>query len=402
MQFSYQARDSFGRVQSGEIVADSEEAASQQLRQDGFYILSIQGKSAAANSTSTLFQRRVKRTDVIYMTNQLAVMIDAGVPLTNAIEGLARQTENPTLQAILRKIQDSVQAGEDFSSALSRHPKQFDKTYVNLIRASEASGTMSEMLDRIASQSRNELETRQKVKGALMYPFVMLLMCLGVCTFLLVYVFPKLTPMFEGRDIEVPGPTLFLMAISDFLINQWIWVIIGVVVIVATMIYARGQTWGRIAYDWVWINIPLFGVLCRKAAIGRSLRTLATTINAGVPMLESLELCAGVSNNYFFEKCWMAVSEKVTTGKQIHEALEMEANSLIPPTVLQMIASGESTGKLGKVLDKVSDYFEAEVSNTVKATTSLIEPLMIATMGCAIGTIALAMLLPIFKLSTSH
>ena len=185
--------------------------------------------------------------------------------------------------------------------------------------------------------------------------------------------------------------------LSDALLNYWYVFLVASGALAGGFLYARRQRWGRIALDWLWLHLPILGPLSAKVSIGRSLRTLATTINSGVPMLESIELTAGVANNVFYEDCWRGVGEQITSGKQIHEALE--GNRLFPATLLQMIASGEATGKLGIVLNKVSDYFDREVDNAIKAATSMLEPMMVALMGSVIGTIALAMLLPIFKLS---
>ncbi|MEX0718008.1 MAG: type II secretion system F family protein [Planctomycetaceae bacterium] len=402
MHFAYQARDSGGRIRDGEIAAADTDEAARLLRRDGLYLLSLKEKAAdaAAGIELALFGRRVSRSDVIYFTNQLAIMVDAGVPLAEGLEGLARQTENPRFKRILSEVRTAVESGDDLSTALARFPGQFDSTYVNLVKASEVSGTLAPMLDRISTQARADLETRSKVKGALMYPGVMLLMCVSVSVFLLAYVFPKLTPMFESRSLELPGPTAFMMALSNGMIHGWYWFILGAVAVVGGFLWARKQRWGRIALDWFWIHVPIIGPLLRKVAISRSIRTLATTINAGVPVLEAMRLGSAVSGNVFYERVWEQAAERVTAGKQIHEALE--GCELFPATLLQMIASGETTGKLGAVLDKVSDYFDSEVSNTVKTTTSLLEPIMVFAMGGIIGTIALAMLLPIFKLSTGH
>jgi type IV pilus assembly protein PilC len=228
----------------------------------------------------------------------------------------------------------------------------------------------------------------------------MLVMCVGVSIFLLTYVFPKLTPMFAAKKMDVPKPTLIMMALSGALTNYWYLFVIGGLLLGGFLIYVRRQPWGRRAFDWLWMHLPILGPLVQKVALSRSLRTLASTINAGVPMLEALELSAGVANNHFYEQCWRNVGDQVMSGRQIHEALE--GNKLIPATLQQMIASGEATGKLGQILNKVSDYFDREVANAVKSATSMIEPLMVAVMGTAIGTIALAMLLPIFKLSSGH
>ncbi len=398
MQFVYQARDAAGNVREGKIAAESSEAATQQLRQDGMYLLSLQPMTADGDGGSiSLFQKRISRTDIVYLTNQLAIMIDAGVPLAGALASLGGQSEHPTLKATLEDIQKRVEGGDEFSVTLERFPKYFDRTYVNLVKASEASGTLGQMLERIAVQLRGELETRQKVKAAMMYPAAMSLMCVGVSIFLLTYVFPKLTPMFASKQMDLPGPTSLMIWLSDALLNYWYVFLVASGALAGGFLYARRQRWGRIALDWLWLQLPILGPLSAKVSIGRSLRTLATTINSGVPMLESIELTAGVANNVFYEDCWRGVGEQITSGKQIHEALE--GNRLFPATLLQMIASGEATGKLGIVLNKVSDYFDREVDNAIKAATSMLEPMMVALMGSVIGTIALAMLLPIFKLS---
>ena len=399
MQFTYQARDTTGRIREGEIGAADADEATRQLRQGGLYLLSFEEAGEKSNRGELhLFKKRIPRIDIIFLTNQLAVMVDAGVPLANALEGLARQSENPTMKSMLERIGQRVQAGDNFSAALAEYPKQFDKTYVNLVKASEASGTLAQMLERIATQTQAELETRQKVKGALMYPAAMMVMCVGVSIFLLTYVFPKLMPMFATRTIEVPLPTKLMIVLSTGLTNYWYAFIAAAVVLIGFLFWMRRQTWGRTAFDWCWLHVPVLGPMLRKVIIGRSLRTLATTVNAGVPVLEALELSARVSNNVFYERCWTRVGEQVTAGKQIHESLE--GNRLFPQTLLQMIACGESTGKLGEILNKVGEYYEREIANAVKAATSLIEPIMVFAMGGVIGTIALAMLLPIFTLSS--
>lgn len=403
MQFAYQARDISGKMRHGELAAASSQEATKLLRQEGMYLLSLdeasESTAAQAFQSLSLFQKRVSRSEIVYVTSQMAVMIDAGVPLSTALSSVTEQTENATLKDVLSRIANDVESGESFSAALNHFPKLFDKTYVNLVKASEASGTLGKMLERISVQSINEQEIRQKVRGALTYPAVMLCMCVGVCIFLLAYVFPKLTPMFASRTLEIPLPTRVMMSISNVLVHHSLWVVVGVAAFIGLIVYSIRQPWGRKLVDWIWLHVPVVGPMVRKVVIGRSLRTLATTINAGVPMLESLKLSASVSNNIYYEHCWLEVGDQVSTGRQIHEALE--GNTLIPKTLVQMIASGESTGKLGQVLEKVSDYYEREVGNAIKSATSLIEPVMVLLMGGIIGGIALSMLLPIFRLSQS-
>lgn len=399
MQFAYQARDLTGRIRDGLITAETAAEATRQLRTEGLYLLSLDEHSGRAPVSSLpVFQKRITRNEIVYLTNQLAVMVDAGVPLATALGGLAQQCANSRLKRILDAIQKDVESGEDFSTALARFPKHFDRTYINLVKASEASGTLPPMLERIAAHLRAELETRQKVRGALLYPAVMLVLCIGVSIFLLAYVFPKLLPMFATRSVEVPLPTRLMMSASDALVHQWPWLLLGTAVLGGFLAYARGQPWGRRILDSIWLNLPILGPMQKKVIIGRSLRTLATTINAGVPVLQAIQLSAGVARNVHYERAWQEAGDLVEAGKQIHEALE--GNRLFPATLLQMIASGEASGKLGQVLNKVSDYFDREVSNAIKTVTSLVEPVMVLVMGGVIGTIALAMLLPIFQLSS--
>lgn len=399
MRFTYQAKDSNGSLRSGELSTDSYDAASMQLRQQGLYVVSLEEVAEASSSGGpSLFAKKITRRDIVEFASQLAVMVDAGVPISSALEGLVGQTDHPTMKALIVSLQDKVQSGEDLSMALSKYPKHFDKAFVNLVRASEASGQLGAMLERIAVQYRTESETRSKIKGAMIYPAAMLTMCTGVVIFLLTYVFPKLMPMFAGREKDIPGPTKFLLFLSTSMIAHWPWYLGATMGTIVLLVLFVRRPAGRIALDWVKIHAPPFHVLSRKVALSRSLRTLSTTLNAGVPMLDALQLSAGTANNHFYESCWNQVSEQVTTGRQVHEALQ--GQTLFPKMVVQMIASGEKTGRLGNVLEKVSDYLEREVANTVKTVTSLLEPLIITVLGSAIGGIAIAMLLPIFKLSS--
>lgn len=401
MQFTYTARNTSGQNQSGEMLAESRDDAVAKLRQDGLYLLALEESDTnSKDGFSAVRKKRVSRKDIIYFTNQLAIMVDAGVPVATALEGISKQMENPTLAEILTNIQKSVEAGCDLSAALAEYPRQFDKTYVNLIKASEASGTMPQMLNRIAAQAEEEQETIQQVKGALIYPAIMFVMCIGVCIFLLTYVFPKLMPMFAARGAAVPTPTKIMIAVSTAITSYWYLILLFLAILGGAFYYARSQPWGKAAFDWIIIRLPIFGSMMKKLAISRSIRTLATTINAGVPMLEAIELSADVSDNIHFKKSWEEISEQVMTGKQIHEALE--GKTLFPATMQQMIASGESTGRLGMVLNKLSDYFDRDVKVAIKSSTTLIEPIMVVCMGSIIGFIALSMLLPIFTLSTSH
>jgi len=395
MTYQYRVRDPLGNVHSGVIEAPNPEDASQQLRRDGFQVLELEEDSG--EGFAALMGRRVSKQDVIYATSQLAIMVDTGITLSNALEGIVQQEENPALRKVLRELKDAVEAGEDFSSALARHPKLFDKTYVSLVKASEATGTLGPMLDRIAGYLRREVETRGKVRAAMAYPSVMMVLAIGVTIFLLTYILPKFTPLFKARGTELPTPTLIMMATSHVIVDYWYFWLAGLVLAIAGYVLARRSESGRRLLDLAKINLPILGPMFRKVIISRSVRTLGTMLASGVPMLDAIRLCGEVSGNYHYERSWQNVRDQVTAGKRICQVLA--GNPLFPPVLVQMIASGEETGKLDCVLERVSTYYDHEVETAIKTATSLIEPIMIGIMGVIVGGIGLALLLPIFSLS---
>jgi len=395
MEFAYKVRDPLANVHQGVIEAATPDEAAQLLRQDGFHVLEL--LESGGNVMGALFAKRIRRVDIIYVTTQLALMVETGITISVALESIASQEENPTLRKVLTDLKATVEGGADFSTALHEFPQYFDATYVSLVRASEQSGTLSEMLDRIANYMRKELDTRGKVRGALAYPVVMFCIAVGVTVFLLTVILPKFEPLFNRPGMELPGITKVLMSSSKVLLGYWyVWLALFVALIVG-FLYARRTEPGRKAIDWAKINAPLLGPLFRKAALSRSIRTLGTMIGSGVTMLDSLRLSADVAGNYYYEKLWLEVIDEVTAGRQICDAVT--GSSLMPSTLVQMIAAGENTGKLDVVLERVSVYFDTEVDATIKTTTSMMEPLMITGMGIVVGGIGIGLLLPIFSLS---
>lgn len=344
-----------------------------------------------------LFPRRIKSTEIIYTTSQLAVMVETGINLSAALSSIAEQEENPTLKAVLTDLKQRVEQGEDFSVALARHPKHFDKIYVALIKASEQTGALPEMLESISEYQRAQLETRQKVQGAMAYPAVMLVIAVGVTTFLLTFVLPKFTPLFAKKGVKLPLPTVMLMALSDAIVGYWPFWIVGIVAAVVGFVLFRRTAAGRQTLDWIFINLPLVGGVFRKVILSRSLRTLGTMVSSGVSMLDALRLSAEVSGNYFYQQAWLATVDTVIEGNRVCDSLA--TSPLFPKSLLQMLRAGEETGKLEHVLKKVSSHYDKEVDMSIKSTVTLLEPLMITVMGALVGGIALSMLLPIFSLS---
>ena len=393
MTFEYEARDPLGHTVQGTVDAGSVEEATQQLNRDGLNILSIE----QAGEVGALLARRVTKKEIVYTTNQLAVMVETGITLSTAIEGIIEQEKNPTLKRVLKDLKSGVESGEEFSTALARHPKLFNQTYVSLIKASEATGTLGEMLDRVATYLRKEVEAHSKIRAALAYPAVMMVVAVGVTIFLLTYVLPKFAPLFNSKKIKLPTSTRFMMAASECLIGYWYLWLLAAIALALGFIFGRRTEPGKKAWDWFKINAPLIGSLNRKTTISRSIRTLGAMVQSGVPMLESIKLTAAVAGNYYYERLWLKVLDEVTSGKRICDVLA--GNPLFPSTLVQMISSGEETGKLDMVLQRVSSYYDQEVDASIKTTTSMIEPIMITIMGVIVGGIAMSLLLPIFQLS---
>ena len=344
-----------------------------------------------------LIPRRVSRKEILNFTSELAVMVDTGINLSVALGNVIEQAENPSLARVGRELKNAVESGEDFSTALSRHPKLFDKVYVQLVKASEMSGSLGTMLDRIVEQGVRDLDSRGKVRGALAYPAFMGLASIGACVFLLTYVFPKFAMMFAGRGITLPLPTRVMMTISGALINYWYVGILGTFLLIAGSVWLGKSKAGRRFVDRLKLGFPILGVMFRKAALSRSLRTLSTMLSSGVPMLQAIRLGGEVSGNVLYEEDWTKVSEGVAEGRQIHEL--MATSPRFPKALSQMIAAGEQTGRLGSILNRLSDYYDRELDTSIKTVTSLIEPIMVCVMGFVVGSIAMALLLPIFTLS---
>lgn len=394
--FEYKVRDPLGGTQEGTLEAANITAAEQQLRKSGFQILELEEESGGIS----FLERPIRTVDIIHTTSQLAVMVDTGITLAAALQNISDQCDHAPLKRLLLDLKQRVEGGEDFSFALSQHPKYFDKTFIALIRASEQTGTLGSMLETISENLRKQLETIQKIKAALTYPAVMLVLAFAVTLFLLTSILPKFAPLFTRRGLKLPAVTQVMMTASTLLTQYWYGFIIGAVVIVVGFLVFRKTATGRRTIDWLKLHTPIVGPMMRKVAVSRSIRTLGTMIGAGVSVLDAIRLASEVSGNVYYEELWIEVLDNITHGHQIHESLANRP--LMPSAVVQMIGAGEETGKIDHVLKKVSNFYDREVEIAIKATTSLIEPLMIVGMGVVVGTIAMGLLLPIFQLSRPH
>jgi len=401
--YRYQTRNSGGQVSTGVLTAENALAAAQALRAQGNQVLQLQpvsgnGGSLGEKLKALNYTSGPSQKDVLNFTTQLAVMIRAGISLRAAIEGIADQVENPKFKVMLMKIKQDVESGKQFSEALAKHPKHFNVLYVNMVRASEMSGSFSQMLERIAAYLQQQIETRAMVVGAMIYPAVIAALSIGVTIFLLTFVLPRFAGVFEGKESAMPWPTIFLMNLSAFMVD-WYWAVIAGLLAACGGLYFFVKTEpGSWWWDSTKLQIPIMKKMFHALYISRSLHTMGELVNAGVPMLDTLAITGEISGNKLFRRMWRQVYGSVKQGKKIVTPLQ-KAN-MLPKPVIQMIGAGEESGKLGEVLDEVSEFYSRQLRETIKTVTSMIEPIMIIIMGSIVGFIAMAIILPIFKLST--
>ena len=401
-QYRFQARQSSGQIQAGVLAADSAATAASILRNQGNHVLQlvpVQTTSARINSllAHLNYSSGPSQKDVLDFTIQLAVMMKAGINLRSALEGVADQVSNQKFKKIILSLKMDVESGKQFSEAIAKHPKLFGPLYVNMVKASEMSGAFSRMLDRIAAYLSQEIETRKMVIGASIYPGIIATMAIGVTIFLLTFVLPRFANVFEGKEEALPGPTKFLMGISGFMVEYWWLLLIGLVVgIVGFMAFIRTEL-GSFWWDRTKLRMPLLNRMFRALYISRSLHTMGELLNAGVPMLDTIAITGDISGNQLYRRMWRGVYGSVKQGRKIQS--QLVRSSLLPRSVIQMISAGEESGRLGEVLDEVSVYYSKVLRDSIKAVTSMIEPLMIVVMGSIVGFIAMAIILPIFKMS---
>lgn len=346
---------------------------------------------------------RVKQADLVLFTTQLSVMLDSGVVLSDAIEAIGEQMRPGVFQNVVSDLARQIKNGDSFSSALTRYPRIFNTMFVSMVRASEASGRMAEMLEVLSGYLNAEAETRKQVKSAMIYPLVMLLMAVAATGSLMFFVLPRFTRIYQSRGAALPKLTQVLVNCSSLLGNP---LFLAFAMTVGFAAYWGFSTWkhtenGRRIIDWVKVHTPIFGTMFTDAIMTRSMRILSTMVNTGVPLLDALDVMKSSSDNYYFQRLWMHADAKIRDGYQLSDAiLTSHYNHLIAPGIIQMLRAGEKSGQIGQVSDKVSVFLGKKLQNSIRTATSLIEPLMITLMGLIIGTIAIALLMPVFRIST--
>jgi type IV pilus assembly protein PilC len=346
---------------------------------------------------------KVKQSELILFATQLSVMLDSGVVLSDALTAISEQAKPGDFKVILDDICDKIRNGSSFSAALEPYPKAFNPMFVSLVRASEAAGKMSDMLGVLSRYLDAEAQTRKQVKGAMIYPFIMMMMAISATGTLMFFVLPRFTKIYESRGAALPKLTQWLVSFSQLIGDpQKLTILITSLICVGTAFYFWYQSVsGRRAIDYLKVRTPVVGTMFTDTVLTRSMRIIATMINTGVSLLDAIKITRDSCENYYFQQIWESVDEKIRGGYQFSEALLLAPHSdLIASGVIQMLKAGEKGGRLGQVCDKMSIFYEKKLEATIKNVTSLIEPVMIILMGGIIGTIAIALLLPVFRISS--
>src|SRR6266542_1892946 len=393
--YTYMAREAgTGREIRSNIDASSEQAAIAALLGRNLLVVSIQERIGKKGKTSG---GAVALADLVVFTRQLATMIDAGLAMVQCLQALAEQTTNKVMRDVIRDVCTRVEGGDSFSQALVKHPKCFNKLYVSMVDAGEKGGLLAEVLARLATYLENTARLRKKVKSAMMYPTAVTVIAIGITIFLLVKVVPVFGDIYSGFGAKLPGPTQFLISISNIIKGYILYILPGMAALVYGWFYYIKTKPGREFWDRTRISLPIFGIIAHKICLARFTRTLASLIRSGVPILEVLQIVSNTVGNVIMEKAIRTSAADIERGESISAALGK--HPVFPSMIIRMVTAGEQTGKIENMLERISDFLDDEIETTLGGLTSLIEPLLIVFLGVTVGGIAICMFLPIFKMA---
>ena len=397
--FEYQALNGSGKAVRGIIDAESARTARTKLKSQGVYPTEIREESAALAQRGPALRlfSRVKAKDLAQVFRQMATLMEAGIPLVSSLSALIDQAGHPDLRTTLTQIRERVREGSSLADALTAHPRIFSGLFIGLVKAGEVSGTLALTLSRWADFSEHQVALRQRIRAALTYPAFMFVIGLGVLFFLLAFVVPTVTKIFSDLGQSLPWPTLILIAVSDFLNRFW-WAVMAVLILLVFWLrkYLRSES-GGLLWDRLKLRLPLVRDLHRRLAVSRWARTLATLLSGGLPLLQALEFSQDVAGNRLLSRALGEARERIREGEEMAPSLKV--SGLFPSVVLEMVAVGEKSGVLARMLEKVASSLENEAESDLRGLIALVEPLMILVMGVGVGFVALAVLLPILEMS---
>jgi type IV pilus assembly protein PilC len=395
--YVWEGKNRNNQVQKGELESISVEAVRAHLNRMRIVPSKIKKKPKDLLENITFLQPKVKEKDIIIFARQFSTMIDAGLPIIQCLDILQSQQENVTFKKMLKEIKDSVEGGSTLAEALKRFPKHFDNLFVNMIAAGEAGGILDVILKRLSGYMEKAARLKRKVKGAMVYPAITVTVAVVVVAIILVFVIPVFQEMFSEFGSALPGPTVIVIAISDFVKSQIHYMIGALILFAIAFRYYYKTDKGRLTVDALLLRLPVFGMLLRKVAVARFTRTMGTMLGSGVAILEALDICAKTSGNRIVENAIYSVRSGISEGRTMADPLA--TSGVFPSMVCQMIAVGESTGALDAMLEKIADFYDEEVDQAVENLTAMIEPVMIVFLGIVIGGLIVAMYLPIFKMA---
>jgi type IV pilus assembly protein PilC len=400
-KFTYVAKDKEGHTVKGDMEVPDKQHALGILRDKGFLILKLEETGGALSmlSLSKLLGRtRVPNEEIVIFTRQMATMTEAGITVVTSLDTLVDQVDNVLFKKTLQDVRESVNTGASLSEAMGKHPAIFSAYFVNMVKAGESSGMLDSVLERVALYLEKTSALHKKIKSAMIYPAVVTTMAVAITLVMILKVIPVFKDIFAGFGATLPRPTLFLINLSDYM-RKYFWAFgLAIIIGIFAMRWYVSTARGRTVIDGIKLRLPVFGPLFKKVAISKFTRTLSTLIRSGVPILSALEIVAKTSGNVVVERSINDVKDSVREGESI--ARPLERSGLFPPLVTRMIAVGEKSGELEKMLTKIADFFDGQVDTIVDGLTSLMEPLIIAFLGIVIGGIVICMFLPIFKIST--
>ncbi len=396
-KFMWEGKTRVGGTMTGEIEAPNEAFVIAQLRRQQIVPVKIKPKPRDLGFSLLGRRGKVSKRELAIFTRQFATMIDAGLPLVQCLDILGMQEENQAFKKVILKVKEDVESGSTFADALGKHPHVFDELFVNLVSAGEVGGILDTILSRLAAYIEKAMKLAKQVKSAMVYPSTILAVALIVTVVLLVYVIPIFGDMFKDFGAELPLPTQFVMAISGYTRKYFLVGVVLLVLLVMGIRWYYKQENGRRRIDRLLLRVPIFGDLLRKIAVARFSRTLGTMVSSGVPILESMDIVAKSAGNKIIEEAILRARTSISEGKTIAEPLA--DSKVFPIMVTQMVSVGEATGALDTMLNKIADFYDDEVDDAVSALTAMLEPIMMVFMGGSIGTILIAMYLPIFTIA---
>lgn len=395
--YTWKGINSYGDKRKGEVEAPDQAAALAHVKRLRIKDPVIKEKPKDIFENIALFQPKVTGKDVVIFTRQLSTMIDAGLPLVQGLEILAKQQENTTLKKILTQIREDVETGTTFADAMRKHPKAFDTLFANMIEAGETGGILDTILSRLAVFMEKSMELKKKIKGAMTYPIICIAISILILVIILVFVIPVFQEMFSSMGSALPAPTQIVVNMSDFVKSNFIWLIMGCFAAIYSIKKIYNTEVGRAKMDAMALRAPIVGPLVRKVAVAKFTRTLGTMLQSGVPILDALQIVAKTAGNKVIEAAVFRVADSIAEGRPIAEPLE--ECGVFPNMVVQMINVGESVGALDTMLTKIADFYDGEVDQAVENLTAMIEPLMMVVLGGMIGGLVVAMYLPIFTMA---